>query len=124
MQSSATYILVVDDDFGIREVITEYLGDEGYTVIGVGDGRAALDRLQAGDQPCVILLDLNMPIMTGWEFRSMQLQDPALAGIPVIIISADRAMLAATNLSAVDYFGKPIDFPRLTSVVGQYCGGV
>lgn len=122
-QSSPTHVLVVDDDYGIREVVAEFLFDEGYHVTGAADGRAALERLQAGEQPCVILLDLNMPVMTGWEFRDQQLQDPALASIPVIIISADRNLLVSPNLQAVDYFPKPIDFNRLIEVISQFCNG-
>ncbi|PLS79555.1 MAG: response regulator, partial [Chloroflexi bacterium] len=87
-QSSAT-ILVVDDDSGIREALTDILEDEGYAVRSACDGQAALDLLrQQAEPPALVLLDLMMPRMNGWQFRSEQRRDPALANIPVVVISA------------------------------------
>ena len=75
-------ILVVDDDPDIRDSLREVLEDEGYEVACVGNGREALDHLKtANPRPCVILLDLMMPVMDGWQFRKEQKQDAEIAGI-------------------------------------------
>jgi CheY-like chemotaxis protein len=69
-----------------------------------------------------VLLDLNMPVMTGWEFRDQQRKDPKLAEIPVAVISADRSLEhPANSISALDYFRKPIDLERLLSVLENVC---
>jgi CheY-like chemotaxis protein len=83
--------MVVDDDNDIRETLRSLLVEEGYQVSAHQNGRAALDALQAlpaADRPDVILLDLMMPIMDGWDFRRSQLANPALAGIPVVLVTA------------------------------------
>ena len=81
------HLLVVDDDDDIRENLVELLAGEGYEVAAAGDGRAAL--AEAGRaRPDVILLHLMMPVMSGWQFREAQLGDPALAGVPVVVLSA------------------------------------
>jgi CheY-like chemotaxis protein len=80
--------MVVDDDDDIRETLRSLLVEEGYAVTAHQNGRAALGALRAGERPAAILLDLMMPIMDGWDFRREQLADPALAGIPVILVTA------------------------------------
>ena len=75
----------------IRDSIVEFLDDNGYQAVGASDGRDALDKLTASDPPpCLILLDLMMPIMDGRSFREQQLQTPQLASIPVVVFSAYR----------------------------------
>jgi len=82
-------ILVVDDDRDIRDSLVEVLGEHGYPVIGAGNGVEALEILRtSAPPPSLILLDLMMPVMDGREFRERQLENPALADIPVIVISA------------------------------------
>jgi CheY-like chemotaxis protein len=82
-------ILIVEDESRIRAVLTEILEDEGYPVASARNGLEALTYLrQQADRPHLILLDLGMPVMTGWEFRAEQQRDPTLAGIPVIVMSA------------------------------------
>jgi len=80
-------VLVVDDDADIRELLVEFLGSEGYDVTSAGDGVEALERARA-HRPDVILLDLMMPGMNGWEFREIQRRDAQLADVPVVVISA------------------------------------
>src|SRR2546423_10696788 len=88
--NASKVLLVVDDDPGIRESLAELLHDEGYVVLTAINGQDALARLRtSGDRPCVILLDLMMPVMSGSEFYTEMRNDPALADIPVVIISAD-----------------------------------
>ena len=81
-------ILVVDDDADIRDSVAEVLEDAGYRVQQAANGREALDYLQASAYPCIILLDLMMPVMDGPQFRAAQQSKPTLAGIPVVVISA------------------------------------
>lgn len=121
--SSAT-ILVVDDDSGIREALTDILEDEGYAVRSAADGQAALDILrQQAELPALVLLDLMMPRMNGWQFRSEQQRDPTLADIPVVVISASANIHDQVQaLDAAAFIAKPIEYDRLVGVVGQYCG--
>ena len=121
-QSSAT-ILVVDDDSGIREALTDILEDEGYAVRSASDGQAALDLLrQQTEPPALVLLDLMMPRMNGWQFRSEQRRDPALADIPVVVISASANIHDQVHaLDAAAFIPKPIEYDRLVGVVERYC---
>jgi CheY-like chemotaxis protein len=114
-------ILVIEDDPTIREVLVEVLGEHGYAAIGAANGREALDTLAStADRPCVILLDLMMPVMDGWEFRRQLEADPALAPVPVIVLSAlDQAR--AAKIHAAAFLKKPLDFDRLLSLVRTYC---
>ena len=85
------------------------------------DGRVALDRLQESAVGA-ILLDIMMPVMDGWEFRSAQMGDPSLAGIPVMVITADPAARGrAASLGVQGYMTKPIQFDRLLEFVGRHC---
>ncbi|NTU78308.1 MAG: response regulator [Chloroflexales bacterium] len=124
MTTRPATILVVDDDYGIREVLSEVLNDEGYQVVTAADGEEALRYLQCvSSLPCVILLDLMMPVMTGWEFRLAQQQDPRLAPIPVVALSARTSITHATYEVAVDAFiQKPVDLERLLALLEGYCG--
>jgi CheY-like chemotaxis protein len=119
----AVSILIIEDDEAIRETLASVLEDEGYQVQCAAHGRAALQQLRSGAPlPCLILLDLMMPIMNGWEFRAEQLHDPALAHIPVIVLSADREVGArASEVSVQGYLSKPMDLTVLLDTVSQYC---
>jgi CheY-like chemotaxis protein len=88
-------ILVVDDETQLREVLALALELEGYAVVQAADGVDALLALQGGALPDAIVLDLEMPLMPGWEFRAAQLRDPAIAGIPVLVLSASPHPVAA-----------------------------
>ena len=88
-------VMVVDDDDDIRETLAAVLEDEGYEVAPFPTGRPRLTRSRAGVVPRVILLDLMMPVMDGAEFRRAQLADQALAGIPVILITAAGARVGS-----------------------------
>jgi CheY-like chemotaxis protein len=115
-------ILIIEDESPIRSVVTEILEDEGYSVVSATNGLEALRYLQQQDElPCLILLDLGMPVMSGWEFRYEQQRDPTLATIPVIVMSAlpDLEKKAAA-LKAIDCLNKPIDIDTLLNTVVQY----
>jgi CheY-like chemotaxis protein len=114
-------VLVVEDDPDIQQVLKFALEMAGYPVETAGDGAEAMRRLQAAP-PCLILLDLMMPVMDGWQFRAEQQRDPALAAIPVVVISADgRVPQKAASLGAAAYLRKPLDFDALVEVVRRHC---
>ena len=115
-------VLIVEDDDTIREGMAELLRDEGYDVAEAPHGQAALDWLMQNPKPCVILLDLYMPVMSGMDFRARQLTHPGLASIPVVVVSAVSRDLVA-GLKIADYIGKPINVDRLLASVDELCGG-
>jgi CheY-like chemotaxis protein len=113
----ASCVLVVDDDQDIREAVVEAISDAGYTVAAAANGREALDAMRA-NRPCVVVLDLMMPVMDGWEVVAQMDLDPTLAGVPVCVVSAhdkdpprNDAMLR-----------KPVSLARLLAAIEQYCG--
>ena len=109
-------ILLVEDDPDIRVSLQSILGDEGFEVVACNNGREALARLGAMSAPDLIILDLMMPVMDGWQFRIQQKNDPALAQIPVIAISADASSKAAA-IDAAAYLNKPFDHAALMSAI-------
>ncbi len=115
-------ILVVEDDPDIRSGVAEVLREEGYEVATAADGRQALDWLRTGNVPSLILLDLMMPVMDGWEFRSEQLRDPNAARIPVIVLSgAGDVRQHATSLAADGFLVKPLDVEELFGAAKRFC---
>lgn len=115
-------VLVVDDDPDIRETLREILSDEGYEVATVGHGQEALAYLARARAPCVILLDLMMPVMSGVDFRAAQRSDATLRDIPVVAISAARNLSQlASQLDGVDFLPKPIQLDDLLEVVQRHC---
>jgi anti-anti-sigma factor len=115
-------VLVVEDDALTRDAIKEVLEGGGYRVDCAHDGRQALDRLGAAEPPALILLDLLMGGMDGWAFRREQERDPALACIPVVVVSAAGDVPAtAAALGAADYLQKPVEFEHLLATVRHYC---
>lgn len=116
-------VLVIEDDDAIRETLADILQYEGYAVTTASDGREALARLRSGPYPALILLDLMMPRMNGWEFRAEQLVSQEFAAIPVIVLSgAHDGQRQATFLNASGFLPKPIEVLRLLEVVRHYCG--
>src|SRR4029078_8221178 len=114
-------LLLVEDDVGIRETLAEMLGEEGYAVTTVANGRDALDERRAAAPPDVILLDLMMPVMDGWEFRVKQRADPLLGSLPLLAMSADLSAKAQA-IAADSYVRKPIDFPQLVGALHTVVG--
>ena len=107
-------ILVVEDYADTREALVSGLEQEGYDVVAATDGKTALDLLRWGVTPRVVLLDLTMPIMDGWEFRRHLLADPAPASIPVIVMSAHAGASRLVGTPGIhDVFAKPVDFETL-----------
>ena len=108
-------ILLVDDDEALRDVLTEALIDEGFTVSSSANGLEALTTLRAGLRPDVILLDLMMPIMDGWAFREEQSRDPALASIPVVVVTAVHSLHKPIDARAI--LRKPFKLDELLGVL-------
>ena len=114
-------VLIVDDDFSLREALCVALEGEGIPVMAGANGREALDYLCASELPCLVLLDLMMPIMNGWEFRAEQRQDPRLADIPVVVLSAFSRSGDEELRGIEHYLRKPVDLGDLLSAVRRYC---
>lgn len=118
-------ILLIEDDQGIREMLSEVLTDEGYAVVSTEDGAAALAYLQAClEQPQLILLDLMMPVMDGWEFLRYHQQEPILKVVPVVVLSAVSRLECVAPIGAAAYLSKPCDIALLLDVVKQHITGV
>jgi CheY-like chemotaxis protein len=116
-------ILVVDDDPDIRDSLREVLEDEGYEVACVGNGREALDHLKtANPRPCVILLDLMMPVMDGWQFRAEQLREPSIADVPVVCVTAVAEQSERIERLRAPCLRKPVEFQALLDAVENACG--
>jgi CheY-like chemotaxis protein len=116
-------VLLVEDDASSSEAMRDLLEMSGHTVDCASNGREALDRLHEDPAYCVILLDVMMPVMNGYEFRDEQLKDPLLASIPVIVLSADgRAKEKARRLRSTQFFQKPFSPPDLLRAVESHCG--
>ncbi|MBI3543836.1 MAG: response regulator transcription factor [Deltaproteobacteria bacterium] len=113
-------ILVVEDDPDIRSMISLALEIEGYDVVGAANGKEGLERLSGLSGPCLILLDLMMPVMNGWEFLKAKRESDALAVIPVLVVSAFGDRAQSTDIQGV--MKKPIDLESLLGFVKRYCG--
>ncbi len=115
--------MVVDDDQTVRETLRDLLEAEGYDVTPAANGREALDRLHgAGPKPHLILLDLMMPVMDGWQFSAAVKLDPTLARIPVVVFSADASLEQMARRLPVDgVLLKPVDLARLRETVERFC---
>jgi DNA-binding response OmpR family regulator len=106
-------VLIVDDEIDIREAVAELLSEEGYEVIDAGDGAEALRKARQF-HPSVVLLDLMMPGMNGWEFCAQRKGDPELERIPVIVLSA---LGRVQGIDAAGYLQKPFELDDLLSAV-------
>lgn len=111
-------ILLVEDDADIRQTIGEVLEEEGYRVTTAGDGREALERLNEGPLPHLIVLDLMMPGMDGVQFRAEQIRRRAWSAIPLVVLSADaHTHEVARDLGARECLRKPVDLVDLLAAV-------
>ena len=116
-------VLVVEDDPDSREVFTELLRGDGHRVVAVGSGAAAMAYLRAEEPPAVILLDMLMPEMDGWQFRRAQQADPDLAKIPIVVVSALRAVeKSALRFGAAAFLPKPVAPEDLIGTISRVEG--
>jgi len=111
-------VLVVEDDELTREVLVSLLESEGFSVVSAEDGRQALEHLQTAP-PAVVLLDLNLPEIDGWQLRALMLADPRLAKVPCVIMTAGRDPSAYAVPADMMLF-KPMPEDQLLRTIGKY----
>jgi CheY-like chemotaxis protein len=115
-------VLVVDDFDATREAIVSMLQTHGFTARGAASGPDALDMLQAGVRPCMVILDVRMPRMSGWETWERMKAHADIAKTPIVILSADPADHARASAAGIrEFLRKPIDGSHLIDVVDRYC---
>jgi chemotaxis family two-component system sensor histidine kinase/response regulator PixL len=113
-------VLLVEDEEDLRETMREALELNGYAVVAACDGQAALEELEHIEHICVVLLDLIMPRMNGWDFCARLRERSSLADVPVIVHSSAPTPAPA---GATRVLAKPMEFHKLLSVVREYCAG-
>jgi two-component system, chemotaxis family, chemotaxis protein CheY len=121
MLGRLTMILLVEDDNDISESISEILTSEGFDVVRARNGKEGLDMLRSHDGTRLILLDLMMPVMDGFEFQAAISRQPGYAGIPIIVMSADgHVREKKAQVCAVEYLRKPVDIDVLIDTVRKH----
>ena len=115
-------VMIVEDDGNVRETLRSLFEDRGHPVLCAENGAEAIALLRtASPLPAVILLDLAMPVMDGYAFRREQLADPAIASVPVVIVTAETHVdEKCQRLSAAHGLRKPIDVDELLAVVDRF----
>lgn len=116
-------VLVVEDDPELRTIYEEVLSDGGFAVTAARDGVDALEKLDNGVHPCVLVIDLRMPRMSGWELADRLRADERWNRVPLVVVAAYyRIAEEADRLGARAWLQKPIDLGRLVRVVEDVCG--
>jgi two-component system, chemotaxis family, chemotaxis protein CheY len=116
--AGADYILVVDDDEDIRLTLQQILEEEGYPALTAANGEEALDVIRGESRRLrLVLLDLMMPIMDGARFQAKLAEDPGLAAVPVVVISAGATSNQHSGVRAVRYLSKPVDLRTLMGAI-------
>lgn len=123
MSAEQPVVLIVDDDQDIRETLKDVLAEAGFAPACAADGNEAIRWLRANPLPAVILLDWMMPRCDGATFRALQLSDPAIARVPVVLLTADVMLSEAQReaLGQVTYLKKPVKLATLLDVLAQHC---
>jgi CheY-like chemotaxis protein len=121
IQNDYRVVLVVDDDSFVRESLSEALSTRGYSVLEAENGQRALEVLKTVPHfPCLVILDLAMPIMDGRRFLKLRAGDPILRDIPVVVVSGSPQ--SGKPLDGIEaYFRKPVDVDRLIDIIDQHC---
>jgi CheY-like chemotaxis protein len=114
-------VLIVEDDPDTRDMLAHFLELSGFEVEKAANGHEALNALRGGDNASVILLDLMMPVMDGWEFRAAQRLDPTLSAIPVIVVTAAGPRERVPPIDADAWLPKPVDLDRLLDTLMPFC---
>jgi CheY-like chemotaxis protein len=123
MSDEMPSVMIVEDDRDTREMLARFLELEGFDVRQAANGAQALEALGSDAGTCVILLDLMMPVMNGWQFRAAQSSDPRFARIPVVVVTAAGPSEKLPAIAAHAWIPKPVDFDRLLSVIAPFCTG-
>lgn len=118
--SGKSAILIIDDEPSIRDLLRVMLEMDGYAIEAAANGRQALDLLLHIPRPCLILLDLMMPLMNGWQFYDALKADPRFHSIPVVVVTAYSKR--EIQMPALEILAKPIDYPELQKLCVKYCG--
>jgi len=113
-------VLIVEDDTDVREMLEMFLVHSGYTISSAANGAEALERMRE-QQPSLVLLDMMMPVMSGWEFRERQIADAELAKVPVVCITAVADPKAVSDKLGLQCMSKPVDLEALIAVVHKAC---
>ena len=114
-------VMIVEDDIGIREALSEALSMLGYDPLIAENGQEGLNLLQKGATPRLILLDLMMPVMNGWEFITQYRSDSKAPLIPIVMMSADQsAEKRLASIPDIEFLKKPIDLDGLATVLEKY----
>ena len=121
MTLRAPEIMIVEDDHDTREMLERFLQLEGFQVRTAANGEEALESLRTAGNPCVILLDLMMPVMNGWQFREAQVRQPAHEKVPVIVVTAAGPQNGIPSIAADGWLSKPVDFEQLLATIGAFC---
>ena len=119
----AAPVLVVEDDREQRESLCAMLDFEGFGHAEAANGQEALDYLDRSCAPCVVLLDLDMPVMNGWNFRAQQLADERLSCIPVVVVTANNEGLRDRFPGVAGFLYKPLNFEKLAALLDLVCRG-
>ena len=116
-------ILIVDDEPDLRETLRDIFELSGYSVATASNGNEALDLIEQGQLPCLLLLDLMMPVMNGWEFLGKLSQDKphAFDDVPIVVISAIADTLDIAKNYRCEVMKKPLDIPHLLQLAGRHC---
>jgi CheY-like chemotaxis protein len=116
-------VLIVEDDSDVRESVRTVVEEEGYGVVEAADGQQALEYLRAHERPCVVLLDLMMPVMDGWQVLAAMRRDAALGEIPVVVVSAvpQSKLGDLEKLGATALLRKPVHLTALLQTVERFC---
>jgi len=124
-RGTAAKVLLVDDDFGILDGLSDFLESEGFAVAPASNGIDALNQLRSGLRVDVIVLDVMMPMMDGWDFLAEQLADPSLRDIPVVVISASGFArdTVRRQFYAYDVLAKPLELGHFLRALKDVCGG-
>jgi CheY-like chemotaxis protein len=117
-QHGSETILIVEDDPSALMAMREVLEMEGYSVLAAHDGQEALKAVAHNPPPCLILLDLMLPVMDGWELRRRIKQNPSLSNVPVIVVSA---LVPPRPIEAQAVLRKPVDIRQLLQMIARYC---
>ena len=123
MRTCDHLVMIVEDDADVRETLVEVLEDHDYVPLAVANGQEAVDRLRSDrDKPCLILLDVMMPVMDGMQFRAIQRKDPELGSIPVVVLTAHANVTdVAEQMEASACLRKPVALDALLAIVRRFC---
>ena len=119
------HIMVVEDDEGVRETLRDLLELEGFRVFAAENGREGLQLLQSTGEPCLILLDLMMPVMSGWEFlEALKEEHPrVLTDTRVAVVSAAADVIEVQQEYGCPVLNKPLNIERLLELARERCEG-